>query len=322
AAVTKQLRFGITPFYAQMMLQSGVGGPLWKQVIPDLQELEICPHLNRDPLDEEADSPVSGLIHRYDNRVVLLLTDRCAVYCRYCNRRRRAVEQESDIGKREIADWIRYLSAHPGIHEVILSGGDPLTWTDARLAELLKELKKISSVEIVRICSRMPVTLPFRITEELCITLNANHPIYLNLHINHSEEITPEFAAACHLLTSHGIPLGSQTVLLRGVNDQAEILIRLYRELLKLRVKPYALYQADPAQGTAQFRVSVIKGRELMREVIAKSSGLAVPHYIVDVPRGVGKIPILPDFIIEASKGKVMLRSLDGREVTYYDGDD
>lgn len=316
----QMLRFGLTPFYLELMLRTVNSDALWRQIIPDINETLSNPGLSNDPLDEEQDSPVDGLIHRYHNRVVLLLTNRCSVYCRHCNRRRRAMDAESDAGSKIIEDWLTYLKHHPAIHEVILSGGDPLTWTDKRLADLMNALKSIPGIEIIRISSRIPVTLPFRITEEFCTSLAPFHPIYINIHINHPDEISSEFSSACDQLIRYGFVLGSQTVLLKGVNDDAATLICLFGELLKLRVKPYSLYHADPALGTAHFRTSIRKGKSLIREIINNSSGLAVPHYIVDVPGGIGKIPILPDFIVYDEDVAVVMRSLNGKKIIYRDG--
>jgi lysine 2,3-aminomutase len=314
-------RFAITPYYAHLSATWDENRPLWKQVIPALQECEKFDGLSLDPLAEERDTPVSGLVHRYENRVLLLVTNKCAVYCRFCNRRRRAEGSEGDATGGEIAGWLEYLRNHNEVHEVILSGGDPLTLTDENLDDLLGSLREIPSIQIIRLCSRMPVVLPFRVTTELCEILRRYQPLYLNIHVNHPSELTDEMRRACELLADTGVPLGSQAVLLRGINDDVSILKELFTRLLMLRIKPYSLYHGDPVQGTAHFRTSIARGQEIMRVLIAELSGLAVPHYVLDAPEGQGKIPILPEFVQNEEGRVIQLRSLKGESMRYPDGE-
>ena len=319
ASCISDFRMAITPYFARLIAAQGFNGSLWKQAVPDVAELVKRPHLKLDPLGEEKDSPLPGLVHRYRNRALLLLTDRCAVYCRHCNRRRKAAGIEQDATQEQIAGWLTYLTGHPEVREVILSGGDPLTLTNARLNDFLTQLRKIPTIEIIRIGSRTPVVLPFRITEDLCRILSRHHPLFLNIHVNHPAELTLEMKQACDRLVSAGIPLGSQTVLLKGINDDPNVLKILFSKLLTFRIKPYCLYHCDPARGTAHFRTTIAKGRAIMESLLADLSGLAVPHYVVDGPDGAGKVPVLPDYIEKTFAGGVILRSLQGRVVHYVD---
>ena len=321
ASCAERFRLAITPFYAQLIRQHGPESPLWRQVVPSIAELEEHPHLTWDPLGEERDSPTGGLVHRYSDRILILLTDRCAVYCRFCNRRRLAQGPEGDASKKQLGRGLTYLKRHPEVREVILSGGDPLTWPDARLDDFLGQLRRIPSLEVIRIGTRMPVVLPFRVTESLCRVLQKHHPLYVNIHVNHPAELTPEMRTACERLIAAGIPLGSQTVLLRGINNDAAVLQDLFRRLLTFRIKPYCLYHCDPVQGTAHFRTSIAEGQAIMEYLMAHTSGLAVPNYIVDAPDGGGKIPIMPDYVEEVSEGNVILRNLKGRRLQYVDGE-
>lgn len=317
-ACLRRFRWAVTPFWADRLMRRERGDPLWAQAIPSAREGEERPHLKKDPLGEEKDSPVPGIVHRYPDRALMLLTNRCAVYCRHCNRRRRAAGPERDASSAEIERMIEYLQGHPEIREVILSGGDPLLWSDKRLEQLLMRLRRISTLEIIRISTRLPVVLPFRITPALCHLLKRGQPLYLHIHVNHPAELSDEMNVACGLLADAGIPLGSQTVLLKGVNDDVKVLQTLFLNLLRMRIKPYALYHCDPAQGTAHFRTTLTAGRALMEELMKNTSGLAIPHYIADAPDGAGKIPIARDYITASIPGGVLLKNLWGKEVTYY----
>ena len=319
ASCIREFRMAITPYFARLIAAQGYNGSSWKQAVPSGAELEKRRHLKLDPLGEEKDSPIPGLVHRYRNRVLLLLTDRCAVYCRHCNRRRKATGVERDATEEQIDDWLVYLERHPEIREVILSGGDSLTLTDAHLDDFLSQLRRISSIEIIRIGSRMPVVLPFRITEDLCHMFKKYHPIFLNIHVNHPAELTPELKEACERLVRAGVPLGSQTVLLKRINDDPTTLKNLFSKLLTFRIKPYCLYHCDPAQGTAHFRTTIARGRAIMESLMTDLSGLAVPHYLADGPEGLGKIPISPNFVESSFTGGVVLRSLRGGKVHYVD---
>ena len=290
---------------------------IWKQCMPDARELEDhtqCP----DPLDESALSPVPGLIHRYPDRVVLLVSNRCAVYCRFCMRKRLVGSGDAPMGADELHTALAYIAAHPEVHDVILSGGDPLMLDDKSLSKVLTGLREIPHVSIIRIGTRVPVTLPERVTPELCTLLRRFHPLYINTHFNHPDEITAASESACALLADAGIPLGNQTVLLKGINDSVDTMRSLMTGLLRLRVRPYYLHQMDLVQGTAHFRTSVRTGLEIMRGLRGHISGLAVPQYVIDLPGGKGKVALLPDDI-EIRGTTLLLRTYTGEQVTYQD---
>lgn len=314
-AVSLRYPVRISNYYASLI--KAPGDAIWKQCMPDERELEDdlqCP----DPLNEETLSPVPGLIHRYPDRVVLLVSNRCAVYCRFCMRKRRVGSGDSPLGADELARALDYITAHPEIHDVILSGGDPLMLDDKSLSAILSGLRAIPTVTVIRIGTRIPVTLPERITPQLCTLLKKFHPLYINTHFNHPAEITADSAAACALLADAGIPLGNQTVLLKGVNDSVETMRALMSGLLALRVKPYYLHQMDLVQGTAHFRTSVRTGLEIIRGLRGHISGLAVPHYVIDLPGGKGKVAILPDDV-ETRGTTLHLRTYTGEQVSYED---
>lgn len=305
----------LTDYYAGLIKRPG--DAIWKQCMPDVRELEDysqCP----DPLDEKALSPVPGLIHRYPDRVVLLVSNRCPVYCRFCMRKRLVGSGDAPMGEDELHNALDYIAAHPEIHDVILSGGDPLMLDDESLSMILTGLRAIPHVAIIRIGTRMPVTFPERITPDLCTLLKKFHPLYINTHFNHPDEITADSGTACTLLADAGIPLGNQTVLLRGVNDSVETMRRLMTGLLALRVKPYYLHQMDLVQGTAHFRTSVRSGLEIVRGLRGHISGLAVPHYVIDLPGGKGKVAVLPDDF-EIRGTTLLLRTYTGEQVEYQD---
>jgi lysine 2,3-aminomutase len=305
----------LTNYYAGLIRKPD--DAIWKQCMPDARELEDhtqCP----DPLDESALSPVPGLIHRYPDRVVLLVSNRCAVYCRFCMRKRLVGGGDAPMGECELRAALDYISAHPDIHDVILSGGDPLMLDDRSLSKILTGLRAIPHVTIIRIGTRVPVTLPERITPELCTLLKKFHPLYINTHFNHPDEITTDSETACALLADAGIPLGNQTVLLKGVNDSVETMRCLMTGLLRLRVKPYYLHQMDLVQGAAHFRTSVRTGLEIMRGLRGHISGLAVPQYVIDLPGGKGKVALLPDDV-EIRGAMLLLRTYTGEVVAYQD---
>ncbi len=305
----------LTDYYSSLIKHQN--DAIWKQCMPDVRELEDqsqCP----DPLDETALSPVPGLIHRYPDRVVLLVSRRCPVYCRFCMRKRLVGSGDAPMGEDELLNAIDYISTHPSITDVILSGGDPLMLDDSSLLKILTGLRAIPHVVIIRIGTRVPVTFPARITSELCSLLNRFHPLYINTHFNHPDEITTDSSRACELLVNTGIPLGNQTVLLKGVNDSIETMRNLMIGLLAIRVKPYYLHQMDLVQGTAHFRTSVQTGLKIMRGLRGYISGLAIPHYVIDLPGGKGKVAILPDDI-EIRGTTLHLRTYSGEQVTYQD---
>ncbi len=305
----------LTDYYAALIKQPD--DAIWKQCMPDLRELEDtsqCP----DPLDESALSPVPGLIHRYPDRVVLLVSNRCPVYCRFCMRKRLVGSGDAPIRAAELHAALQYIALHSEIHDVILSGGDPLMLDDASLQTILAGLRAIPHITIIRIGTRVPVTLPSRITPELCALLSRFHPLYINTHFNHPVEITTDATAACSMLADAGIPLGNQTVLLKGVNDSVETMRRLTTGLLAIRVRPYYLHQMDLVQGTAHFRTSVRTGLEIIKGLRGHVSGLAVPHYVIDLPGGKGKVAILPDDV-EINGSTLLLRTYTGERATYQD---
>nr|WP_157861435.1 KamA family radical SAM protein [Desulfurivibrio alkaliphilus] len=295
-AVTARYPLRINPYYLSLINQPG--DPIWRQAVPDVRELEdtVCP---ADPLGEEDYSPVPGLVHKYRDRALLLVTGQCAMYCRFCTRKRK-------VGTREMAAAgsaaqldaaLAYLEQTPAIHDVLISGGDPLLLPDGRLIPLLTRLRRIRHLEIIRLGSRVPCTLPQRVTLKLAAALKKFHPLFINTHFNHPREITPEAARACQRLADAGIPLGNQTVLLKGVNDDAATIRELMRGLLKIRVKPYYLFQGDLSRGTDHFRTPVEQGLAIMRELIGHTSGLATPTFALDAPEGRGKIPLTPDYL-------------------------
>lgn len=306
----------VSSYYAALIQTAG--DPIWRQCMPDPEELSD-EEQSADPLSETELSPVPGLIHRYPDRVVLLVSNRCAVYCRFCMRKRLVgCEGDAPLSLENLERAAQYIESHPQIHDVILSGGDPLMLSNDSLYLILKRLRAIPTVSIIRIGTRIPVTLPIRITRELCTMLRQFQPLYINTHFNHPAEITSESAQACSLLADSGIPLGNQSVLLKGVNDSVQILRELLTGLLAIRVRPYYLHQMDLVQGTAHFRTSVQKGLELLRGLRGHISGMAIPHYMIDLPGGKGKVALLPDDV-ERVGDLLQIRTSTGEYVTYLD---
>jgi lysine 2,3-aminomutase len=288
---------------------------MYQQVVTDIREIEEDFGVD-DPLNEEGDSPVPSVVHRYPDRALLMVTHQCPIYCRFCTRKR--FVGKVPIPREAVRLGIEYIRNHPEIRDVILSGGDPLMLKDRELEEVLKGLRSIPHLEIVRIGSRVPGTLPQRITKKLCRMLKKYHPLFMNIHFIHPREITPEVAVACGRLADAGIPLGSQTVLLKGINDDPEIMKELMVKLLSIRVKPYYIYQADLVRGAEHFRTPVEKGLEIIRAIQGHTSGMAVPHYVIDAPGGGGKIPVLPsDFVLEMNSKEVILQNYDNNIYRY-----
>jgi lysine 2,3-aminomutase len=318
AELKKKLPIRITPYYASLIDPVDSLHPIRRTMVPVYNELILSPEEMADPLGEENQSPVPQLVHRYPDRVLFLTTGVCAAYCRYCTRSH-MVSKKDKVHAR-IAEWdtaIDYIRMHPEIRDVLLSGGDPLTLTDTRLEYLLSRLRSIEHVEIIRIGTKVPVVLPQRITPTLVKMLKKYHPLFMSIHFTHPEEITPEVERACNTLADAGIPLGSQTVLMKGINDQVEIMKNLYHLLLKMRVRPYYLYQCDPIPGSAHFRTPVEKGLEIIRGLRGYTSGYAIPHLVIDSPGGGGKIPILPNYIAEHNDKGYVLRNYLGKEYLY-----
>jgi lysine 2,3-aminomutase len=313
--VTSRYPFRITPSYLSLI--ETAGDPIWRQCVPDLQEI-IDESGLADPLCEDALSPVPGLVHRYPDRVVLLVSRTCAVHCRFCLRKHRVGIPDAAGEQFDLERAVQYLKEHGEVHDVILSGGDPLLLSDERLAEILGGLRGIPTLQIIRIGSRLPVTLPSRITDALCQLLKRFHPLYVNTHFNHPREITPATAAACGRLADAGIQLGNQSVLLKGVNDDPAVMKELMRQLLTIRVRPYYIHQMDLVQGTHHFRTPVKKGLEIMAALRGHCSGLATPHYVIDAPGGKGKVPLLPNYGRE-EQGRWRLTNYQGEEIDYPD---
>lgn len=312
-----RLRMAITPYYVTLIDPSDPDCPIRKQAVPTELELKLGSADMEDPLYEDVDSPVPGLTHRYPDRVLLLVTDQCSMYCRHCTRRRFAGTTDKAIPMKQIEQAIDYIKKHPEVRDVLLSGGDALLISDERLEEIIRELHAIPHVEIIRLGSRTPVVMPQRITDNLVNMLKKYHPIYINVHFNHPKEITEVSAAACEKLNNAGIPLGNQSVLLKGINDQPAVMKKLVHELLKIRVKPYYLYQCDLSQGIEHFRTPVSRGIEIIESLRQHTTGFAVPTYVIDAPGGGGKIPVGPQYLISMSEGKVILRNYKGKIFAY-----
>lgn len=313
----KTLRMAITPYYLSLIDTENPNCPIRKQAIPSSLELKKSEADLDDPLHEDSDSPVPGLTHRYPDRVLFLITDQCSMYCRHCTRRRFAGQRDASTPLDRIDRCIDYIAKTPQVRDVLLSGGDALLVSDERLEYIIKRLREIPHVEIIRIGSRTPVVLPQRITPELVQMLSKYHPVWLNTHFNHPDEITPESIEACARLANAGVPLGNQSVLLRGINDCAHIMKRLVRELVKIRVRPYYIYQCDLSNGIEHFRTPVSKGIEIIENLRGHTSGYAVPTFVVDAPGGGGKIPVMPNYLISQSPDRVVLRNYEGVITTY-----
>lgn len=311
------LRMAITPYYASLIDPDDPNCPIRKQAVPSPHELHVGEFDLHDPLHEDTDSPVAGLTHRYPDRVLLLVTDQCSTYCRHCTRRRLAGQTDQALPLDRFKKALEYIRSNPQIRDVLISGGDPLTLSDERLEFILSNLRAIPHVEIIRIGTRVPVVLPMRITDNLVNTLSKYHPLWLNTHFNHPKELTQEAARALAKLANAGIPLGNQSVLLRGVNDCPNIMKKLVQELVKNRVRPYYLYQCDLSTGIEHFRTSVAKGIEIIESLRGHTSGYAVPTYVVDAPGGGGKIPVSPQYLISMGANKVVLRNYEGVIAVY-----
>ena len=314
--VAKCYPFRINPYYLNLI--RGENDPLWRQAVPDPRELtdSIC---FEDPLDEENLSVVPNLIHTYPDRVLFLVSSQCAMYCRFCTRKRMVGTKRMAITPETITAGIGYLQNTPAVRDVLISGGDPLLLEDEKLEWILASLKAIKHIDIIRIGTRVPCVLPMRITEKLCQMLRRFHPLFINTHFNHPWEITPEAILACTRLADVGIPMGCQTVLLRGVNDDPKIIKDLMWGLLKMRVKPYYLFQGDMTRGTDHFRTKIQKGVEIMRSLIGHTSGMAIPHFAVDVPGGGGKIPLLPGYVNDLNE-RMVFTNYCGKTYAYING--
>ncbi len=315
-----QLPVGITPYFAALLDPDDPYAPLRKTVIPTTGEFISTPGEAADPLAEDSHMPVPGLVHRYPDRVLFLVTNFCATYCRYCTRARMVGQTgEYHFNPEQYQQALDYIEAHPQIRDVLLSGGDPLTMIDERLEWLLTRLRAIPHVEFVRIGTKIPVVLPQRITPELCRMLRRHHPLWMSIHFMHPTEVTPEVIQACERLADAGVPLGSQTVLTRGVNDDVATMKRLVHGLLRIRVRPYYLYQCDPISGSGHFRTSVQKGLEIIAGLRGHTTGYGVPTFVVDAPGGGGKIPLIPDPVVGRDGDFILLRNYEGGVFRYPD---
>jgi lysine 2,3-aminomutase len=310
-------RVDITPYFISLIDPNDPNDPIRKQVVPNETELVPFTAMMEDSLAEDRHSPVPGLVHRYPDRVLMLVTTQCASYCRYCTRARIVGDPSATFSQADFDLQIDYIQRTPQVRDVLLSGGDPLVLAPKILEEILRRLREIPHVEIVRIGSRVPVFLPMRITDELTDMLQRYHPLWMNIHVNHPNEISAELAGACDRLTRAGIPLGNQTVLMAGINDNVHVQRQLVHDLARIRVRPYYLFQCDLVEGSGQFRTPVAKGIEIMEGLRGHTSGFAVPQYMVDAPGGGGKIPVSPSYLISMSDHKIVLRNFEGYISTY-----
>ena len=318
-----KLPVAITPYYASLLDAADSSHSLRKAVLPVIREVITSPGESADPLGETEQSPVPCIVHRYPDRVLFLVTNMCACYCRYCTRSRIMVHNNGDnkhlFNKKTWENGIDYIESHPEVRDVLLSGGDPLLLPDLSLQWLLQRLRKIKHVKILRIGTKVPVVLPQRITPFLVDILKQYHPLLLSIHFTHPDELTQEVRQACNALADAGIPLGSQTVLLSGINDEINILRRMFQELLTMRVRPYYLYQCDPIIGSAHFRTPISKGIEIIKALRGFISGYAIPQFVIDAPGGGGKIPLSPDYVVGYEDDTLILKNYRGKEYRYYD---
>jgi len=312
-----KLALAITPYFFNLIDPADENCPIRLQVIPKESETHTAPWEMSDPCGEDSHSPVPGLVHRYPDRVLFLVTDRCASYCRYCTRSRLVSNASGYDFHPEFDKQIAYIASHPEIRDVLLSGGDPLLFSDEKLEFLLNKLRAIPHVEFLRIGTRIPIFLPQRITPELCAMLKQFHPLFISVHTNHPRELTTEARAAIGRLADAGIPLGNQSVLLKNVNDDVTVMKALVQKLLMCRVKPYYLYQCDLISGSAHLRASVAKGLEIMEQLRGHTTGYAVPQYVIDAPGGGGKVPINPEYVLCRNAGRVLVRNYEGKIFEY-----
>lgn len=312
-----KLAVAITPHYFNLIDPSNPNCPIRRQVIPRIEEGNTAPWETDDPVGEDSHSPVPGLVHRYPDRVLFLVTDRCAAYCRYCTRSRLVSNASGYDFHPEFDRQIAYIEQHPEIRDVLLSGGDALLLSDDKLEHLLSRLRAIKHLEFLRIGTRIPIFLPQRITPELCAMLKRFHPLFMSVHVNHPRELTTEVRAALGRLADAGIPLGNQSVLLKHVNDDVEVMKALTQKLLMCRVRPYYLYQCDLIQGSAHLRASVKKGLEIIQGLRGHTTGYAVPQYVIDAPGGGGKVPVNPEYVLSRNHDRVVIRNYEGKVFEY-----
>lgn len=314
-----KLTMAVPPYFASLMDPDDPNCPIRRQCIPTSKELTISPEEMRDPCGEEKYSPVHGLVHRYPDRVLFLVSEMCPMYCRHCTRSRFVGEGRRTVNSATYDEAIHYIRTHPEVRDVLISGGDPLMLSDHLLEYIIQSVRSIPHVELIRIGTRVPVTLPQRVTPDLVRMLKKNGPLWMSVHFNHSKEISPRVVKACSDLADAGIPLGSQTVLLKGVNDNPETMKRLMHDLVKIRVRPYYIYQCDPIVGSRHFRTPIATGLKIMEALRGHTSGYAVPTFVIDAPGGGGKIPVEPNYIVSHQDGKYVLRNYAGEEFEYLD---
>ena len=312
-----RFRMAITPYFASLMDPDDRNCPLRMQSVPSISETIVQPWEMKDPLKEEDDSPVAHIVHRYPDRILLLVTPQCAMYCRHCVRKRYVGEEDSAITKTELEKAINYIAGHTQIRDILISGGDPLTMNDGDLENIIARLRAIDHVEIIRIGTRVPAVLPMRITADLLDMLKKYHPIWMNVHFNHPRELTVQSCKACACLADAGIPLGNQSVLMRNINDSTETMKELLLKLVRNRVRPYYIYQCDLCEGIEHFRTRVEKGIEIIRNLTGNISGFAIPRFVIDAPDGGGKIPLSPDFLVSLDDEKIVMRNYKEREYVY-----
>ena len=312
-----KLAMAITPYFFNLIDREDPSCPVRRQVIPRSSEMQTAPEEMLDPVGEENTKPVDGIVHRYPDRVLFLVTDRCAAYCRYCTRSRLVSNAQDYNFHPEFESGLEYIRKHPEIRDVLLSGGDPLLLSDRKIDYLLGELHKIPHIEFVRIGSRIPVFLPQRITPELCEIFKKHGPVWMSIHVNHPNECTHALREACEQLTYAGVPIGNQSVLLRDVNDNAEVMQSLIHRLLMMRVRPYYLYQCDLITGSAHLRADPRKGIEIIRSLRGHTTGYSIPQFVIDAPGGGGKIPINPDYVKEITDEAIVMRNFSGDEYRY-----
>lgn len=312
-----KLAMSITPHFFNLVDRDDPDCPIRRQVIPRVEETITSPYELSDPCGEDSNMPVPGLVHRYPDRVLFLVTDRCASYCRYCTRSRVVSGAGDQALETNYEAAFQYLEEHTEIRDVLLSGGDPLLFSDSKLEQILSRLRSIKHIEFLRIGSRIPIFLPQRITPELCRMLQKYHPLFVSVHVNHPRELTSEVKEGLECLANHGIPLGNQSVLLRGVNDNLETMKALTHKLLMCRVRPYYLYQLDLIQGSSHLQVPVAKGLEIIEGLRGHTTGYSIPQYVIDAPGGGGKVPINPDYIIQRNSERVVIRNFEGKTFEY-----
>lgn len=312
-----KLKMAITPYYATLIDKTDANCPIRRQAVPAINETKISKCDSSDPLHEGEDSPTKGLTHRYPDRVLMLITDQCAMYCRHCTRRRFAGQKDMELSTKDIDNAIEYIRKNKEVRDVLLSGGDALCISDNKLDYILGKLREIKHVEVIRLGTRTPVVMPQRITKELCGIFAKYHPIWINTHFNHPSELTPEAIKACEMLSNAGIPLGNQSVLLKSINDCPYIIKNLVQDLVKARVRPYYLYQCDLSEGIEHFRTPVSVGIEIIEMLRGHTSGFAVPQFVIDAPGGGGKIPVNPNYVISQSHEKIILRNFEGVICSY-----